>query len=61
MTWTAKWGDYTFTINEVDGRFDLHVDHFYANDHGLWFRSYKSARDFLRKEYGFSGRMDKSA
>ena len=59
--WIAEWGAYTFTITEIaEDRYDLGVDHFYANDLGLWFYSYKSARDFLRKEYGFIGRMKRS-
>ncbi|MCY0092193.1 MULTISPECIES: hypothetical protein [Bacillus amyloliquefaciens group] len=55
--WTATDGNYTYTIEEKDdGKFDLMVDH--LGDKVFWlFQSYNSARNFLRNEYAFTGRM----
>ncbi|ATX84247.1 MULTISPECIES: hypothetical protein [Bacillus] len=56
--WTAKEGNYTYIIREnSDGTFDLTVKNPIRSDFHLWFPSYKSARDYLRCEEDFTGRM----
>ncbi|WP_063668156.1 hypothetical protein [Bacillus nakamurai] len=56
--WTAKEGNYTYTIDErADGNFDLTIN-FLGDRLYLWFPSYKSARDYLRREEDFTGRMN---
>lgn len=56
--WMAKDRSYTYTITEnLDGTFDLIINHPVRSDSSLWFRSYKSARDYLRREEYFMGRM----
>ncbi|KMN43361.1 hypothetical protein ACT1UG_22530 [Bacillus paramycoides] len=56
--WEAQDGLYKFVIVENDGHFDLTVDSPF-NDERLWFPSYRMARNHLKKEYGFEGRMKK--
>ncbi|MCR1990210.1 hypothetical protein NSA31_00080 [Bacillus subtilis] len=56
--WMAKDGLNTYIIAErADGDFDLTVKNPISQDLLLWFFSYKSARDYLRVEEGFTGRM----
>ncbi|RFB01839.1 hypothetical protein DZB72_21190 [Bacillus sp. MT] len=56
--WVAKDGAYTYTITEnSDGTFGLNINHPVRSDSSLWFHSYKSARDYLRREEYFMGRM----
>ncbi|MFE9945447.1 hypothetical protein ACFYP2_17090 [Bacillus velezensis] len=55
--WTAKEGNCTYTIEErADGIFDLTVDVLGQKTY-LWFPSYASARNYLRNEESFIGRM----
>ncbi|MCY7943901.1 hypothetical protein [Bacillus inaquosorum] len=55
--WVAKEGSYTYTIEESGHRhFDLTIDHL-GDKMYLWFPSYQSARDYLRREEDFIGRM----
>ncbi|MCP6683223.1 hypothetical protein [Bacillus nakamurai] len=55
--WTAKDGNHTYTIEErADGTFNLTVDFLGRKDY-LWFLSYASARNYLRNEEAFTGRM----
>ncbi|MRC96662.1 hypothetical protein BK721_17205 [Bacillus thuringiensis serovar nigeriensis] len=56
--WEADDGYYKFKIVESDDTFDLYVDSPF-NDERLWFPSYRSARNHLKREYGFEGRMKK--
>lgn len=56
--WMAEQGSYKFTIEEAGEHFDLLVE-FLTEKQRLWFRSYVSARNFLRKEYSLTGRMKK--
>ncbi|MEC2307674.1 hypothetical protein [Bacillus atrophaeus] len=56
--WMAKDGLYTYIIEESPcGNFDLTIDNPIAEKMHLWFPSYKSARDYLRREEDFIGRM----
>ncbi|MGX4281980.1 hypothetical protein ACWJJS_03825 [Bacillus sp. JK106] len=55
--WTAKEGNCTYTIEKIaDGTFDLTVDVLGQKTY-LWFPSYASARNYLRNEESFTGRM----
>ncbi|MGG3721618.1 hypothetical protein ABET08_16055 [Bacillus subtilis] len=55
--WMAKDGNYTYTIKEsVFGGVDLNIDHL-GDEMRLWFQTYKSARNYLRREEDFTGRM----
>ncbi|PGB56868.1 hypothetical protein [Bacillus anthracis] len=55
--WKGKEGRYKYTIKErEDGYFDLTVDAPYDNLEE-WFPSYRTAREFLKREYYFTGRM----
>ncbi|UZN53050.1 hypothetical protein [Bacillus paralicheniformis] len=54
----AKEGNYTYTIEESpSGDFDLTIDNPISGEIHLWFPSYRSARDYLRHEEDFTGRM----
>ncbi|MED4843910.1 hypothetical protein [Bacillus atrophaeus] len=56
--WIAKDSNYTYTIEESPcGNFDLTIDNPITEKMQLWFPSYKSARDYLRREEDFTGRM----
>ncbi|MDN5389857.1 MULTISPECIES: hypothetical protein [Bacillus] len=56
--WMAKDGNYTYTIEEGPyGDFDLTIDSPISGKMHLWFPSYRSARDYLRREEDFKGRM----
>lgn len=55
--WIAKDGSRTYIIEEKDdGKFDLMVDCL-GDKMFWWFYSYESARNYLRNEYHFRGRM----
>ncbi|WP_426568659.1 hypothetical protein P5614_021080 (plasmid) [Bacillus velezensis] len=55
--WTAEHGNCTYTIEETtDGTFDLTVNVLGKKTY-LWFPSYVSARNYLRNEEAFTGRM----
>lgn len=56
--WVGVTGAYTFEIKEVGGNFDLDIN-FLGDKTFFWFNSYQSARNFIRDEYGFTGRMKK--
>lgn len=56
--WVGDDGSYFYEITEkTDGTFELIIKHPIHSDSSLWFRSYRSARDYLRREEYFMGRM----
>lgn len=57
--WIGEDDSFKCTIKETsDGYFDLIVVGRFS-DFKDWFPSYKSARNFLKREYAFTGRMKK--
>lgn len=57
--WIGEDGHFKCTIKEkFDGYFDLIIVDRFSNFKD-WFPSYKSARNFLKREYAFTGRMKK--
>lgn len=58
--WYCDDGQFSYAITEdVDGCFYASYHTTYWISDNLWFPSYSSARTYLKKEFGFTGRMKK--